>query len=206
MKAERREAQERRKTALMRNKVREVGQLLEPGERVSAVMEVELDWRRSTRGVRILLRCLEAVWALWLLLSLAFTSLRNDFPRGFIITIVLVVMSDVVSRLIRAKARKSQRVIALTDRRVLLLRTARQGSIWRSTSHLVIEVAHAVGRVRVDAVRPQSSRRLSLGLRCDDGSTTELFFDKQWLPEVEWLASCLDAGVAAPRRPDVLSA
>jgi hypothetical protein len=125
---------------------------------------------------------------------------RHDGP--FLLVMLPLLLLPPLPNLLLRKSHDAARNLVLTDRRVCLVGNVTKG--WRSRQ--VIRAQDSIDRVRVDAVRPAFPRRISFGLRRDDGSTTQIFLRKQWLPEVEWLASCLDVGVAAPRRPDVLSA
>jgi hypothetical protein len=188
-------ALERKKQLAMRTATREVARLLDPGERVSAVIPTH-------EGVHPDRRYALAIAFYLTLAGSAFFVLFHDRRPTFGELFLMSTVTISVAVRIAGTATVALRRLVLTDRRVLLIGQKPKG--WRPGQ--VIRGQVPIDRVRVDAVRPAFPRRISFGLRRGDGSTTQIFLRKQWLPEVEWLASCLDVGVAAPRRPDVLSA
>jgi hypothetical protein len=205
MKTRKHEGRDRKKRAIVRTSTRTVAALLEPGERVSSVIPVHAGVHPLRRKMLALagLVSADAVWGL-----IYFTNVfhykdlveRHDGP--FLLVMLPLLLLPPLPNLLLRKSHDAARNLVLTDRRVCLVGNVTKG--WRSRQ--VIRAQDSIDRVRVDAVRPAFPLRISFGLRRDDGSTTQIFLRKKWLPEVEWLASCLDAGVAAPLRPDVLSA
>jgi hypothetical protein len=170
-----------RKQALV-NATGQAARFLDTGERQAAVL-------RGDAGLDpLLLLFLSEV----ILLGLLAAAIHWDVPpiwqaAGFVACIVLF------------PGRRVRVWFVLTDRRVLEIRQD-----WLERKKVI--ATHPLAEVRIDAVRSRFPLRGTVGFRWSDGSTTRVIFSRAFLPEVEWLASCLDAGVAAPRRPDVLSA
>jgi hypothetical protein len=164
------------------NATGQVAKFLDTGERQAAVL----------RGDASLDPLLLLFWSEVIVLGLLAAAIHWDVPPiwqavGIGACIVLV------------PGRRVRVWFVLTDRRVLEIRQD-----WLGRKKVI--ATHPLAEVRIDAVRPRFPLRETVGLRWSDGSTTRIIFSRAFLPEVEWLASCLNAGVAAPRRPDALSA
>jgi len=198
MKTRERDARDREKR-LTATTTGEVARLLESGERVSTVIPVHVGVHPTRRFALVYTLLGSAVGAGW------FYFVMRHHPDLVVLFAAIVAAPGLVIAAILGPVSQASRNLVLTDRRVLLVGPTRTQFLARRR-RVIRTQEFPLDSVRVDSVRHAFPRRFVFGLRRNDGSTTEIYVSKQWLAAVEWLASCLDSGVAAPRRRDVLSA